>query len=586
MAVKFYGECSGSSGGKYDIWLSVAQNSQSITNNTSNVTVSLLLRRNDGYKDSAYNLTALDNSVRLKVGGSTKVSKALAIDTRGCVTLTLAAWTGDVTHKDDGSLDLSISGSFSMNGTSLSGGSVSGTFACSDIPRASELTFDTVTVQPGGNYEGTITSASDSFTHRLYLTLGDKKLSSFISAGKKSVVGHIPIEWAQLCTDSKYAYINVELRTYRGEVKTGARTYKLKMVIPEEGFLPDFTLSLSKVFKGAPSDWDEYVKGKTDLKVQAENISLKYGATVSAVSVKVGSYSKSVNPAVFELTASGEITVSLTLKDSRGFKVKKSQKISVRDYFEPDIDVADFYRCDENGNPSNNGTSLYLGYKCSFASVNSKNVPEIFAQYRKSGDSSWSGMVKLEQGPVILFKGLLGFESTYEIAFTVTDGICTDGTKVKMVLPVGAVPFNIRKGGKGASFGGYSEKDNELTVNWNLNVKGDLVSEKPVFSLNEENGELLYSNIKYYPCLGLCVLRIRLDAVRNLEPGSNHVIGTVSVSPSMFTPLSFYVANDVQSSLKGGVKSATGEIFIRNSHTIEKGERIYVGGVFFCDYSS
>ena len=39
MAINIYGSCSGSSGSKYDIWLNVKQNSQSIEDNKSNVTV-------------------------------------------------------------------------------------------------------------------------------------------------------------------------------------------------------------------------------------------------------------------------------------------------------------------------------------------------------------------------------------------------------------------------------------------------------------------------------------------------------------------------------------------------------------------
>ena len=44
-----YGSCSGSSGGRYSVWLDVVQNSQNIGNNTSNITVTLKLKRNDGY---------------------------------------------------------------------------------------------------------------------------------------------------------------------------------------------------------------------------------------------------------------------------------------------------------------------------------------------------------------------------------------------------------------------------------------------------------------------------------------------------------------------------------------------------------
>ena len=61
MAVKIFGACSGNSGGKYNLWLEVTENSSSIENNSSNITVNLKLKRNDGYSESAYNLNKSDN---------------------------------------------------------------------------------------------------------------------------------------------------------------------------------------------------------------------------------------------------------------------------------------------------------------------------------------------------------------------------------------------------------------------------------------------------------------------------------------------------------------------------------------------
>ena len=172
MAVNFYGSCAGSSAQKYDIWLNVKQNSQSIENNKTNVTVKLLLKRNDGYAASAYNLNADSNTVTLKVGGTTRVNEGIAIDTRNGVTVTLAQWKGDVEHNTDGTLSLAISGSFTMNGTSVTGGSASGSFECTTIPRASALKFSVTSVNPQGTIGAEITSASGSFTHKIKWAFG------------------------------------------------------------------------------------------------------------------------------------------------------------------------------------------------------------------------------------------------------------------------------------------------------------------------------------------------------------------------------------------------------------------------------
>jgi hypothetical protein len=89
MAIKYYGSCSGNAGSKYNIWLEVAENSQSIENNSSNITLKLKLKRNDGYSGSAYNLNENENFAKITVNGNIVVSKNLEIDTRNNVTVTL-----------------------------------------------------------------------------------------------------------------------------------------------------------------------------------------------------------------------------------------------------------------------------------------------------------------------------------------------------------------------------------------------------------------------------------------------------------------------------------------------------------------
>lgn len=116
---KINGSCTGTSAAKYDVWIEIKQNSQNITNNTSNVTAALKLQRNDGYASSAYNLTAGENSFSLSVGGTVRDSGTTKIDTRNSAVVTLATWTGNVAHNDDGSLTLEVKGSFTMGNTSL-----------------------------------------------------------------------------------------------------------------------------------------------------------------------------------------------------------------------------------------------------------------------------------------------------------------------------------------------------------------------------------------------------------------------------------------------------------------------------------
>ncbi len=584
MAVNFYGNCTGSSASKYDIWIKATQNSQSIESNKSNITIKLYLKRNDGYAASAYNLNESDNSVKITVGGVVKVSKNITVDTRNGVTVTLASWTGDVTHGDDGSLDLKLGGQFTMSGTSLSGGSVSGTFPLTDIPRASSLTMNKTTLNPADSVTFTVSAASNAFTHKIVLTLGAESLSYSLSAGVLTKTITVPLNWAELVVSSKYQYISVYLYTYKSGNKIGAKTYKLKLTIPQtDDYLPGFSLIVTRVDKGVPSSLEEYVKNKSQVTLNVSGVSLKHGASVSSYTAKVGSTSKGSLPATFDLTESGNVTVSVTLKDSRGYSVKKTAVISVRDYEFPSVNITGFYRCDENGNSLIDGTSLYIDYNLIYSSVNSKNASSLTVKYRKTDSTLWSGEETVT-GAGVVFKNALDYGSSYIIAFTVKDLITTEGLSVERSLSSSDIPFNIKKGGKGAAFGCYAERDNELTVNWDLNVLGSIYSEELSFNLNEAVAEKLVLASKYIPCLNICFFRFRVGATADLAAGNNYTLGYFNKSPVFFTPLSIYIGNDANSSLKCGIKAGDGAVVIRTSHAVAKGENIYIAGMFISDY--
>lgn len=582
MAVNIYGSCSGSSASKYNIWLNVKQNSQDVADNKSNVTLKLYLKRNDGYSSSAYNLNESDNTAKITVGGSVKVNKNLSIDTRNGATVTLATWTGDVSHNSDGTLSLSVSGSFTMGGTSLSGGSVSGTFDCTDIPRASKLSLSVSSLNPGESVTAAITSASSSFSHKIKWSLGSKSSTATLNANVLSAGFTVPVSWANEILTSKSAKISVVLTTYKGSKSIGTKSYSLKLVIPDTSeYKPTFSLTVERIDKGVPASFGEYVKGISQVKLNITDLTLKYGASVSSYTAKVGSVSKSKLPATFDLTSSGKITVSVTVTDSRGFSVKKSSTVTVFDYSPPSLNIKSLSRCDEMGNKSVGGTHLLLNYTAGYSSVNSKNIPKITYKYRQVNSTVFSGETEITGSPCILPDGVFSGNSSYVIVFKISDSITTDGEEFERSVPSADIPFNIRKGGKGASFGCYAENDNELTVAWDLNVKGKLYYENVELSVADTMTEKR-GIVRYIPCMEVVFLRLRFTAKEKLSAGENHVIGTLPDKiPSLFTPLNVSINTGAAKKGNGAIMSGTGEIIVSSDTEIESGDYIYVSGVYF-----
>ncbi len=585
MAVSFYGSCSGLLGSKYDIWLNVKQNSQSIENNKSNVTVKLYLKRNDGVSASSYNLNENANTVVLKVAGKEKVNKNLSIDTRNKVTVTLASWTGDVSHADDGTLSLSVSGSFTMTGTSLAGGSASGKFECTDIPRASTLTLSKTSLNPGNTVTATISSASSSFSHKIKWSLGGSSVTHSLSTGISQDAFTVPLSWADEIPNAKSGKISIALTTYKGSQRIGTKNYSMNILVPSTAeFLPEFTLVAERINNSVPADFNEYVKGKSQLRLNIKDLSLKHGATASAYSAVVDTATKTTLPATFNLVKAGAINISVTVKDSRGFSVKKSATITVQNYSSPTVTIKSLSRCDEEGNKTTKGTKVLVEFTPNYSSVNGKNTAVITYKYKKSDSATFSSEVQLTQSPCILPDSDFLNNSSYIAAFKITDSITKDTTYGERIVPSSAIPFNIKKGGNGASFGCYAEKDNELAIAWDLDVKGKLLCEDVEVSANDRISQY-FAKVRYYGMLDLVVLRMRLEVGQTLAANTDHVVATIHGKPTaLFTPLNIRINHENGRSAMCGVNFSSGMVIVRSDTEILPGDFLYISGTYFADY--
>lgn len=280
------------------------------------------------------------------------------------------------------------------------------------------------------------------------------------------------------------------------------------------------------------------------------------------------------------MNKSGEITVSVTVKDSRGFSVTKSEKINVLDYSAPTVSVNSIYRCDENGNKTTLGTYLLCDYDIKYSALNQKNTYSFSYKYKKADGDAWSGEIVLSDSPCVIGGDFLN-SSSYIIAFKVNDRITTENDFIESLVPSADIPFNIRKGGKGASFGCYAERDNELTVGWNLNVKGSLVYEYADIALRSSVTDKR-GLARYFPCLEIVIVRLRFTATQTITSGENHIIATfTNRTPTLATPISVIINNGVENKCTGYIKAETGDLVMNSGLDIEKGDYIYVSGFFF-----
>lgn len=577
---KFNGSCSGSSAAKYDLWLDVKQNSQNIEDNKSNVTIKLKLQRNDGYSASAYNLTESNNSAAIKVNGTTKFSETLAIDTRNGVTVVLAEWTGNVTHNDDGSLKLNLSGSFTMGGTSLTGGKVSAEFSCTDIPRASTLTIGDSSVTPGGSFTFGISGVS-SFKHKITCKIGSKvSKSEEISAGTAAGKFTIPESWAEYVTDEKKTTITVVLATYKSSKLIGSRRYSITFKIPDTAeYKPEFEVELTE--SGSPAGWGVYLKGISKLNVTLKNKKFKANAELKSISIKFDGVTKKKSGSVFEILNSGTKNVVVRLTDSRGYYTEVKEEISVKEYFPPSIKIKSVARCNENGETKTDGAYLLVNFTTRFCEVEELNRATVRYSIRQKGSTTVTEENEVtSNSPIIIGSGGIQSQVGYEILMTIADSVTDDEARFK--LGTIGIPFNIKKGGQGAAFGCYAENDNELLVGWNLNVRGLMTYERLTVNISDELISEVRGLARWFSCMQIVFVRMRFKLAKDLEANKRYTIGTFTGNPpSLYTPLNIHIGTGVTKKGSAAVESGTGELIISSDSSVSSGNYIYISGIYY-----
>lgn len=197
--------------------LSVTQSSQSIANNTSTISYSLVLHRPSAISSSA------SKSWSCTIDG-TKHTGSGTIGGSG--NKTLLSGTQTISHNQDGTKSISFSGSCGLEIT-WSGswiGTISGSssMGLSTIPRASSVSMSATSAYPNTSITINVSRASSSFTHTLTYSCGNS--SGTIATGvATSYTWSVP---AALITQSPNANqtCTVNCYTYNGGTHIGTKS--------------------------------------------------------------------------------------------------------------------------------------------------------------------------------------------------------------------------------------------------------------------------------------------------------------------------------------------------------------------------
>lgn len=463
---------SSSLSGSPSVTLTVTQSSQSVANNTSTVSYSLVISR-------PYNIgSSASKSYSITINGSTVKSGTTTIGGSG--SKTIASGTTTISHNADGTKSISFSFSLALaitwNGTYISTASASGSMSLSTIPRATTPTLSASTTNMGSAVTIYTPRASSSFHHILYYTWGSSEWHWFASDVGTSYSWTIPLSLASVIPNATSGWGNIYCETYdSGGNLIGTKSVAFTATVPSSVVPTISKVSITEATEGLAAKFRAFVQNKSTLAV-AITAAGAYGSTIKsyetyiqAAPYRAASFTSAL------ITTSGTIGVVTTVTDSRGRTAKVTNSVTVIAYSPPVINSLSVERIDTSGSHNDDGERIAVSMNFAISPVNNLNDHTFALKYKgssdtefttfSSGSADWTydGTQSFTDSPVF------SQDSSYIIRLEVSDYFQT--VAYELSLPSAFTVMDFHSTGKGMSIGKVSEKD-VLEIAMDMEVTG------------------------------------------------------------------------------------------------------------------
>lgn len=453
------------------ISISISQNEQSVTNNTSNVTVSVKASWTYGswnanqkpgwvkIDGTTYNFTHSFNTGRSTSGSETLYSKTI-----------------DINHNNDGTKKLTCSASYT-SGVSSGTVTASASKTLTTIPRKSDLSIGSST-SLGSSTTLTISRASSSFLHTLTASCGSYSttLLSKSSSTSKSFVP--PLEWASNNTTGTSITITYKLTTFtKDEVQIGYNTYSKTYYLPSS-YKPSCSISVTDG-TSCLSTYGKYVQGHSKFKVTVTGSPI-YSSPISSYSAYANGTNYSVRSFTTDVIKSyglHHVTAKVTDKRNRTSDQAEVDNIDVYQYNDPVITKLSVNRCNSNGVSDIQGAYVKVSYSGKVTPLNNKNSAIFTLRYKKSNQTDWETPIVLSTTVGVTTKVYtitdgytdpipVDTESSYNVELSLTDDFHSGSNAITKITSVSTAFSIIHFGssGKSLAIGKLSEIANRFEV--------------------------------------------------------------------------------------------------------------------------
>lgn len=432
--------------------ITITINSQSIANNTSNVTVRCYITTSgDSWRgDQRTGKCTIDGTTYNFTHGAPKNSKTLVFEK-----------TINISHDSQGKKTLSVSFNYDSGWCTASTSK-----SLTTIPRNS--IFGTVSGSSlGSQITINITRYNSSFTHKVYYKPSNLSTWTTISTSAGTSVSFTPaLSLASNAPKSTTLTLNLKIETYSGTTKIGSDATKSISVSIPSSVIPTVSAPvITRIDNGVPSSWEVYVKVYSKLTIDVSGSGI-YGSTIDRYEVTVDGETRATTGAAVTFgpfNTAGEKNISVISIDSRGRKSEaKSDTITVQDYAKPTL-ILEAYRSDAEMNKSNTGT--YVTLKATYACSSCGGKNSITSKEFNAGSQK---NTTLASGSSIVLSGFSVAEEYYVTGKVIDSMGNSSSDDVPIKINSSNVPIHVRLSKKGVGIGRYCTEDGELQVAYDM----------------------------------------------------------------------------------------------------------------------
>lgn len=443
---------------------------QNIENNTS--TISWTLKGAGSDSGTWY----MAGGFKVVIDGSTVYSTSTDSRIKLYGNTTVASGSKVLSHNSDGtrSFSISVSGAIYTYAVNCTG---SGNFTLDTIPRASSISVPTLTLGTPGTI--TINRASSSFTHTLTYNWGSTSDTIVTKTSSTSISWTPPLSLANYIPNNSLGQGTIKCETYNGSTLIGSKLVSFYGKVPDIiDTKPVVTLSISEGVEDVKTKIGAYVKDLSKLAITV-SASGKFNASIKSYTIKANGATYNDSSAITEpLNTAGDMTITATATDSRGYVGTTSISINVLDYSKPKINLFTAERSDASGTVSESGGSLKVNYDVAYSNIigpNGSNTISTNIKYKKKDETDYTSVQVTNLSGTKVLADAVDINYTYDVLLEVADSFNT--TTISTIISTAFTLLDFNASGKGMAIGKVSEEPDKVEIALPLKFKDNILAD-------------------------------------------------------------------------------------------------------------